>query len=172
MDLLGAEPQRRSHLLLLRPAQDARRLPAVGPDGERAPDHGADRGVLAEADVRDRMRRPRLLVLINNFPPDRGGAAAVYGDMCYGLAEQGFDVTVRCAYPYFPEWRDKSGRNGWKIWRYEEQGIRVERFGLYIPANPNSTVRRLLHELSFLLSLLRGLPRGGCFDLVMAYCPA
>ena len=116
--------------------------------------------------------RPRLLVLINNFPPDRGGGAAVFGDMCYSLAARGFDVTVRCAYPYYPEWRDKSGRNGLRIWRYEDQGVHVERYGLYIPADPNSIVRRLAHELSYLLSLLRSLHRGRNFDLIMAYCPA
>ena len=32
LGLLRAEPHRRSHLLLLRPAQDARRLPGLGPD--------------------------------------------------------------------------------------------------------------------------------------------
>ena len=116
--------------------------------------------------------KPRLLVLINNFPPDRGGGAAVYGDMCYSLVARGFEVTVRCAYPYYPEWRDKSGRNGLRIWRYEDQGVHVERYGLYIPADPNSVLRRLLHELSYLLSLLRSLHRGRSFDLVMAYCPA
>lgn len=96
----------------------------------------------------------------------------MFGDLCYSLAERGFEVTVRCAYPYYPEWRDKSGRNGLRIWRYEDRGVKVERYGLYIPANPNSIVRRLAHELSYLLSLLRSLHPGRRFDLVMAYCPA
>lgn len=118
------------------------------------------------------MSKLRLLVVINNFPPDRGGGAAVIGDMCHALAERGFDVTVRCAYPYYPEWTDKSGRNGFSIWRYEDRGVKVERYGLYIPSNPNSVRQRLLHELSFLLSLMRSLRRGRQFDVVMAYCPA
>lgn len=114
----------------------------------------------------------RLLVVVNNFPPDRGGGAAVIGDLCYALAARGFEITVRCAYPYYPEWQDKSGRNGWSVWRYEDHGVRVERHGIYIPSNPNSLVQRLVHELSFLMSLLRSLTRGGRFDMVMAYCPA
>jgi colanic acid biosynthesis glycosyl transferase WcaI len=118
------------------------------------------------------MSKLRLLVIINNFPPDRGGGAAVIGDLCYSLAQKGFEVTVRCAYPYYPEWADKSGRNGLRIWCYPDQGVRVERYGLFIPGNPNSLWQRLLHELSFLLSLLRSLPRGRDFDVVMAYCPA
>ena len=115
--------------------------------------------------------KPRLLVVVNNFPPDRGGGGAVYGDLCYSLVQRGFDVTVRCPYPFYPEWRDKSGRNGLTIWRYEDQGVHVERFGIYIPSNPNSILQRLLHDASLLLSLMRSIHRGRKFDVVMAYCP-
>jgi len=114
----------------------------------------------------------RLLVVTNLFHPDRGGAAAVFSDLCYALAEQDIDVVVQCAYPYYPEWKDKSGRNGWKIFRHEDRGVKVERHGLFIPKNPNSLVQRLLYEASFLFSLLRSLPRGRKdFDVIMVYCP-
>jgi colanic acid biosynthesis glycosyl transferase WcaI len=116
-------------------------------------------------------QRPRLLIVVNVFHPDRGGGGAIFSDLAYGLAERGFDVTVRCAYPYYPEWRDKSGRNGWAIERYDENGVHVERYGLFIPSRPNSLLQRMIYEASFLFSLLRSLPRGGGFDLVMTYCP-
>lgn len=116
--------------------------------------------------------RRRLLVIVNNFPPDRGGGAAVFGDLCYGLAAHGHQITVRCAYPYYPEWRDKSGRNGWRVWRYQDHGVEVERYGLYIPKNPSSILPRLLHEASLLFSLLRSVPRSRQFDAVMVFCPA
>lgn len=115
--------------------------------------------------------RPRLLVVVNMFPPDRGGGAAVFGDLCFALADLGFDITVRCAYPYYPEWRDKSGRNGWKIWRYRQHGVHVERHGLYIPREPRSALPRLMLEATLLLSLLRSVPRSRKFDAVMAMCP-
>jgi len=92
----------------------------------------------------------RLLVITNLFHPDCGGGAAIFSDLCYALAEKGIDVVVQCAYPYYPEWKDKSGRNGWKICRHEER----------------------CDEASFLLSLLRSLPRGRKdFDVIMVYCP-
>lgn len=116
-------------------------------------------------------KSPRLLVIVNNFPPDRGGGAAVFGDLCYGLAARGFRVTARCAYPYYPEWKNKSGRNGWRVWRYAEQGVQVERYGLYIPGRPDSLLPRLIHEASFLLSLLRSVPASRRFDAVMVICP-
>lgn len=114
--------------------------------------------------------RPRVLIVVNVFLPDRGGGGAIFSDLAYGLAERGFDVTVRCAYPYYPEWTDKSGKNGWAIQRYEEHGAKVERHYIYIPSKPNSLLQRAVYEASFFLSLLRGLGRGR-FDLVMVYCP-
>ena len=112
----------------------------------------------------------KLLVVVNVFRPDLGGGV-LFSDLCYGLAARGFDVTVRCAYPYYPEWTDKTGRNGLAIARYEEEGVHVERFGIYIPRNPNSLAERLVYEASFFASLARRLPRRGEFDLVMAFCP-
>lgn len=117
-------------------------------------------------------RRPRLLLVVNVFAPDRGGGAAVFTDLAYALVERGFDVTVRCAYPYYPEWRDKSGKNGVRVERYEDHGVHVERYGIFIPRDPNSLGQRLLYEGSFFLSLARALRRDrDRFDLTMVFCP-
>jgi colanic acid biosynthesis glycosyl transferase WcaI len=116
-------------------------------------------------------RNPRILIVVNVFDPDRGGGGAIFSDLCYGLAERGFDVTVRCAYPYYPEWKDKSGKNGLNVQRYSKHGVNVERYGIYIPKNPKSLWERLVYEASFFVSLIRSLPRGGDFDLAMTYCP-
>lgn len=113
----------------------------------------------------------RLLMIVNVFNPDRGGGGAIFSDLAYGLAERGFDVTVRCAYPYYPEWKDKSGKNGFRVERYEDQGAHVERYYIFIPTRPNSLVQRLAYEASFLLSLMSSLLRGRDFDAVMVYCP-
>jgi glycosyltransferase involved in cell wall biosynthesis len=114
----------------------------------------------------------RLLVVTNLFHPDFGGGAAVFSDLCYALAERGFDVTVQCAYPYYPEWKDKSGTNGWRIFCHKDKGVKVERHGLFIPGNPNSLLQRLLYEASFFFSLLRSLPKARKdFDVIMVFCP-
>jgi colanic acid biosynthesis glycosyl transferase WcaI len=47
----------------------------------------------------------------------------------------------------------------------------VLRHGLYLPAEPSRLVPRVLFELSFGLSLLRSLFRGGRHDAVMVFCP-
>lgn len=119
----------------------------------------------------EQAHQPRVLIIVNVFHPDRGGGAAVFTDLARGLAARGFGVTVRCAYPYYPEWRDKSGQNGWRIQRYEEEQVHVERYGIFIPSRPNSLFQRLVYEASFLFSLLRSLPRGHGYDMVMVFCP-
>lgn len=112
----------------------------------------------------------RILVVVNVYRPDLGGGV-LFADLCEGLVERGMDVTVRCAVPYYPEWKDKSGRNGWSITRSTERGVRIERFGLFIPPDPNSFVQRLIYEASFFLSLLRRPVRHGEFDAILVFCP-
>jgi colanic acid biosynthesis glycosyl transferase WcaI len=114
--------------------------------------------------------RPHILVVVNVFRPDLGGGV-LFSDLCDGLFERGFDITVKCAYPYYPQWRDKSGQNDLRIRTEISDGYRVERHGLYIPRNPNSLAQRLIYEASFFLSLLRRLPRRGQFDAVLVICP-
>lgn len=112
----------------------------------------------------------RLLAIVNVVRPDLGGGV-LFSDLFEGLSERGVDVTVKCAYPYYPEWDDKSGRNGWRIEQTSEGGVTYLRHGLYIPRNPNSLKQRLIYEASFYLSLRRRMPRKGEFDAVMVFCP-
>ena len=110
----------------------------------------------------------RWLVVSNLFDPDRGGGSAVYSDLCWELAARGHDVTVLCAYPYFPEWQDKSGGNGLAIRESVERGVRVRRHGLFIPPLPRSTWQRALYEASLTASMVRSLRRVGDVDVVLS----
>ena len=113
----------------------------------------------------------KVLVIPDKYLPDLCGGGAVYTDMCRGLAARGYDVTVRCPYPFYPEWIDKSGRNGFRIDRTREDGVAVERFGFMIPRDPTSVRQRLVMDASFALSLSRSLLSGGRFDAIIAFCP-
>ncbi len=112
----------------------------------------------------------RVLVIVNVYRPDLGGGI-LFADLCEGLVERGMEVTVKCAYSYYPEWRDKSGLNGWKIRSTLENGVAVERHGIFIPYDPNSLLQRLVYETSFYLSLRRRRPKRGTFDLIIVFCP-
>jgi len=121
--------------------------------------------------TRSNDRRRRLLVVTHLFLPDACGGAPIFSDLCHGLAGRDIDVTVRCAYPYYPEWKDKSGRNGLRIERYQDRGLTVERYGLFIPRNPRSIWQRFLYEGSFCLSICRSLFGGDRFDALIIFCP-
>jgi colanic acid biosynthesis glycosyl transferase WcaI len=112
-----------------------------------------------------------LLIVTNIFHPDRGGGASVLSDMCYGLVERGHTVTVYTSYPYYPEWVNKSQANLWRITEEQIRGVKVKRFGLYVPKNPSRFIPRVTYELSFMLSLMRSLLYFRRFDAVMIYCP-
>lgn len=114
----------------------------------------------------------RLLVISNLFPPDLAGGSAVIGDLCEALSNRGLRITVHCCYPYYPEWTDKTGRNGVRIEKSHIGNVSVRRYGLYIPANTNSLWQRLLHEASIFFSLLRSLLSIRRHDVVLVYCPA
>ncbi len=116
------------------------------------------------------LSRPRLLIIVNVYTPDLGGGI-LFSDLCTGLAARGFDVEVRCAVSYYPEWTDKANQNGWRIHRYTANGVDVTRHGLFIPSNPSSLVQRLFYEGSFFLSLARRWPKKHRYDMVMVYCP-
>jgi colanic acid biosynthesis glycosyl transferase WcaI len=118
------------------------------------------------------LGRPlRLLVIPDKYLPDQCGGGAIYTDMCRGLVRRGFDVTVRCPYPFYPEWTDKSGHNGLRVERFTDQGVKVERFGMFIPRNSRSVWQRLSLDATFFASLCRSLLHGERFDAVIAFCP-
>lgn len=111
----------------------------------------------------------RLLVFSNLYDPDHAGGAPIFTDLCQELAARGHEVEVRCAYPYFPEWEDKSGHNGLRIRTTDERGVRVRRYGLILPRDHKSTFQRLRYEASLLASYSRSLLRGRRVDAVIAF---
>jgi colanic acid biosynthesis glycosyl transferase WcaI len=117
-------------------------------------------------------RKPiKLLVVTMLYEPDCVGIAAIASDMCAGLAERGNDVTVYTTYPYYPEWTLKRDVNSWRVQQESIANVDVRRFGLFVPSNPSRLLPRLLHELSFPLSLMRSLFHCQRFDVVMVFCP-
>lgn len=89
----------------------------------------------------------KILIYGLNFSPELTGVGKYTGDMAAWLANQGHDIRVITAPPYYPEWRIA---NGYSAWGSEEEisGVSVFRTPLWVPASP-TTVKRLLHLISF-----------------------
>jgi colanic acid biosynthesis glycosyl transferase WcaI len=86
-----------------------------------------------------------------NYSPELTGIGKYTGEMAAWLSEQGHDVQVVTAPPYYPEWRIGEGYSG--RWFRSERlaGVRVLRCPLWVPPQPGG-LKRLAHLLSFALS--------------------
>ena len=71
--------------------------------------------------------------------------------MAAWLAEEGHEVEVVTAYPYYPHWQLAPGRPSRRWSRETMSGVTVHRCPLWVPHQP-TTRTRLLHLLSFALS--------------------
>jgi colanic acid biosynthesis glycosyl transferase WcaI len=93
----------------------------------------------------------RILIYSANFAPEPTGIGKYSGDMAAWLADQGHEVRVVCAPPYYPAWRvDRKYR--WPPFRREQwRGVDVWRTPLWVPKAPNG-LTRLLHLLSFAIA--------------------
>jgi len=97
----------------------------------------------------------RIVVWGINYTPEQIGIAGCNVALCEHLVEQGCDVTMLTAFPYYPEWRKRAG-DAKRIFGCEKNnGVHVLRCWHYVPRRIN-TPKRILHELSFVvLSFLR-----------------
>ncbi|VYU74593.1 colanic acid biosynthesis fucosyltransferase WcaI [Metakosakonia massiliensis] len=92
----------------------------------------------------------KILVYGINYSPELTGIGKYTGEMVEWMAQQGHDVRVITAPPYYPEWQTGEGYSAWR-WRRETGAATVWRCPLYVPKQP-STVKRLIHLTSFAVS--------------------
>lgn len=93
----------------------------------------------------------KILLYGINYIPELTGIGKYSGEMARWLADQGHEVQVVTAPPYYPDWKVRGGFAGWHFSRSEEEGVSVIRCPLYVPAKP-SALKRVLHLTSFSLS--------------------
>ncbi|EIY4981119.1 glycosyltransferase WbuB [Klebsiella quasipneumoniae] len=99
----------------------------------------------------------KILIYGINFSPELTGIGKYTGEMTDWMHNNGVDVRVITAPPYYPEWKVAKGYR--KYWFANvNNGYPVSRCPLYVPQK-KSTLKRVLHLLSFgitsFFSLLR-----------------
>ncbi len=98
-------------------------------------------------------RAVKILIVGLNFAPELIGVGKYTGEMAAWLAEQGHEVRVITAPPYYPAWKVDE-RYGASSYQSEQwQGVQVLRCPLWVPKAP-STLKRIIHLLSFALTSL------------------
>jgi colanic acid biosynthesis glycosyl transferase WcaI len=103
-----------------------------------------------------------------NYSPEATGIAPFNTELAEHLTKQAVDLSVVTGFSYYPHWSKAPG-DRWRMYRTEQiNGVIVHRCGQYVPARV-STLRRILHELSFgFTSLLRviSLPRPDVYIVI------
>lgn len=93
----------------------------------------------------------KVLIYGINYAPELTGIGKYTGEMASWMSKKGFEVRAITGFPYYPNWKIQKPYKGW-IWKKEMiDNVEVTRCPLYIPQNVNS-LKRILHEFSFLLS--------------------
>ena len=93
----------------------------------------------------------RLLVLGINYCPEETGIAVFNTGRCEYLAARGHDVMMCTGFPYYPRWRVDEAYRGRLAARETRNGVQILRSYLYVPRRV-TTLRRILHESSFIVS--------------------
>ncbi len=90
----------------------------------------------------------RIVVWGINYAPERTGIAPCNVATCEYLAAKGCEVTMLTTFPYYPAWKKRAADRGRLFQSEIINRVRVRRCWHYVPARV-STLRRILHELSF-----------------------
>jgi colanic acid biosynthesis glycosyl transferase WcaI len=95
----------------------------------------------------------KILLISTNYSPELTGVGKYSGEMISWLAEQGHEVRVVCAPPYYPQWKVGKGYSSWRFQIENSLNKKVYRCPLWVPAKP-SGLKRIIHLASFAFSSL------------------
>lgn len=93
----------------------------------------------------------RILIFSINYWPEVTGIAAFTTCRAEYLAAAGHEVEVCTTFPYYPEWKTPPEYAGKLTATEQRNGVRIRRAYAYIP-NPVTSIKRILHEASFIVS--------------------
>ena len=90
----------------------------------------------------------KILIYGINFSPELIGIGKYTGEMGVWLGQQGHEVRIITAPPYYPNWRVWKNFSKWFYNRKVNDGAVVWRCPLFVPPQPK-TLLRILHLVSF-----------------------
>jgi colanic acid biosynthesis glycosyl transferase WcaI len=112
----------------------------------------------------------KVLILSINYWPEVTGIGAFTTYRAEYLAAAGHDVEVCTTFPYYPEWKVPAEYAGRLAASEERNGVRIVRSYAYIP-NPATSLKRVLHEATFVASSLIGAVARKRPDLLLVVSP-
>ncbi|MFN0040738.1 MAG: WcaI family glycosyltransferase [Burkholderiales bacterium] len=112
----------------------------------------------------------RVAIVSINYAPEPTGIPVYNTGLAEFLVQQGHDVTVYTGFAYYPRWA-KGPQDRGRLYREEQlNGVKIRRHYVYVPVRP-SAARRMIHELSFVVSSMLGYLFGPRADLTIIVSP-
>lgn len=93
----------------------------------------------------------RILIYGINNSPELTGIGKYTGEMAHWFSDNGHDVKVVCAQPYYPEWKIHDGYKKYWYSSSMNNNLEVIRCPLYVPSNITK-FKRIIHLASFSFS--------------------
>lgn len=113
----------------------------------------------------------RILILGLNYLPESTSIGPYTADLAQYLHDASHEVRVVTGFPLAPQWRVWEGYRH-KIFMHEVvKNVPVLRTFLYVPKQPNKTLKRILFDMSFALSSFFGGMMSGPCDIIVAVSP-
>ena len=95
----------------------------------------------------------RVLIYCINYAPELTGISKYTAEMAEWLTENGVDVSVVTAPPYYPAWRIDPSYSAVRYHRERIEGVSVFRCPIWVPRQVTG-LKRIVHLASFALSSL------------------
>jgi colanic acid biosynthesis glycosyl transferase WcaI len=105
-----------------------------------------------------------------NYDPEPTGIGPFNTDLCAYLVSRGHAVTMLSSFAYYPWWKKRPEDRGKFHERAVVKGVELHRCWHYVPERP-STLKRLLHELSFVATSTWRALRLGAPDVFFVVSP-
>src|SRR5688572_7320695 len=91
-----------------------------------------------------RMTSLRILLLVNQFPPDLNPSGKLMHQLAVGLVKRGHQVQVITAFPHYSGFRIAEAYRGRLVMRTVEDGLRVTRVWVFASGQK----QRMWHRLT------------------------
>jgi colanic acid biosynthesis glycosyl transferase WcaI len=113
----------------------------------------------------------KIYVLGINYYPELVGISVYTTQMCEYLVNSGNDLTIFTGFPYYPEWKISDKYRNKLFYTEKIQGVKLRRSFVYVPKRV-TTLNRILHEFSFLLSSFVNILFSSKSDLIIVISPS
>ena len=112
----------------------------------------------------------RISIVSINYAPERTGIGVYTTGLAEFLAMDGHRVVVHAGFPYYPDWEQRP-EDARRLFRRDSiGGVDVLRSYLHVPRRPTA-MKRILHELSFVVSAAIGYLLSPRSDLTIIVLP-